>query len=164
MPQPVLAAEEMLNWLETTSTNWRALLEANPGILTKSCDVAGVSTVGGLLQHIVAVELRNAERLAGLPETDYAAISFDTVEAIYAAHDRAAAIFGEQLKSDVDWEQKLEYVTRLAGRLRSSRKTVFFHALLHSIRHYAQLATLVRQLGIKPGWQMDYLCMDMERV
>jgi len=40
---------------------------------------------------------------------------------------------------------------------------VLFHALLHGIRHYAQLATLVRQHGIKPEWPMDYLFMGMER-
>jgi uncharacterized damage-inducible protein DinB len=36
--------------------------------------------------------------------------------------------------------------------------------MLHSIRHYGQLATLVRREGIKPNWAMDYLMMDMERV
>ena len=164
MPQPVLTAEEVLNWLETTSTNWRALIEARPGILALHCDVAGVSTVGGLLQHIVAVELRNAERLAGLPETDYAAIAFDSAQAIFTTHDCAVALFREQMTTDVDWEQRLQYVTRFAGPMRSSRRTMLFHSLLHSIRHYAQLATLVRQHGIKPDWPMDYLFMDMERV
>jgi uncharacterized damage-inducible protein DinB len=28
---------------------------------------------------------------------------------------------------------------------------------MHSIRHYAQLATLVRQHGFQPTWPMDYL-------
>jgi uncharacterized damage-inducible protein DinB len=48
--------------------------------------------------------------------------------------------------------------------MRASRKTIFFHAMLHSIRHYAQLATLVRQRGIKPDWPMDYLIMGAERI
>jgi uncharacterized damage-inducible protein DinB len=164
MSQPVLTAEEMLDWIEKTSTNWRALIEAHPEILAMPCDVMGVSTVGGLLQHIVAVELRFAERLAGVPTTDYAAIAFDSAQAIFATHDCAIVLFREQLAADVDWEQRIEYATRSAGSMRSSRKTIFFHALLHGIRHYAQLATLVRQHGIKPGWPMDYLFMDMERI
>jgi uncharacterized damage-inducible protein DinB len=49
------------------------------------------------------------------------------------------------------------------GPARSNRKTILFHALLHGIRHYAQLATLVRQCGVQPGWHMDYLVMRMER-
>jgi uncharacterized damage-inducible protein DinB len=50
------------------------------------------------------------------------------------------------------------------GAARSTRRTVLFHLLFHSIRHYAQLATLVRQHGVKPGSPMDYLMMELERV
>jgi len=48
MAQPVLTAEEVLAWLETTSTKWRALIEEHPEILNLPCDVMGVATVGGL--------------------------------------------------------------------------------------------------------------------
>ena len=124
----------------------------------------GTSTVGALLQHIVAVELRYAEQLNGLPPSDYAQIPFDSADAIYATHQRAAALVRDLIASNIDWDEKFNYVTRSMGPARSSRKTILFHSLLHSIRHYAQLATLVRQHGIKPGWQMDYLMMDFERV
>jgi len=164
MRQPALTAEETLGWLEQTSTNWRALIEAHPEIMAMPCDVMGVSTAAGLLQHIVAVELRYAEQLSGLSPTDYAGISFDSAEAIYVTHQRAATLFRIQLESEVDWDERFEFVTRSRGPVRSSRKSILFHALLHSIRHYAQLATLVRQHGIKPGWPMDYLFMDMQSV
>jgi uncharacterized damage-inducible protein DinB len=162
MPQPVLTAEETLAWLELTSTNWRALIEAHPEVLALPCDVMGVSTAGGLLQHIVSVELRFAERLTGLPASDYAAIPFDSAASIYATHARAAALFREQLASGVNWDERIEFATRSRGPVRSSRKTFLFHALLHGIRHYSQLATLVRQHGIAPAWPMDYLFMDVE--
>jgi uncharacterized damage-inducible protein DinB len=38
------------------------------------------------------------------------------------------------------------------------------HLTLHSMRHYAQLATLVRQQGFKTTWPMDYLFTAAERV
>ena len=164
MPQPALSASEMLEWLDTTSNKWRALIEAHPAILAMPCDVMGVGTVGGLLQHIVAVELRYAEQLTGLPPTEYAQIPFDSAAAIYATHERAVAMYREMLASDMDWNETFHYVTRSMGPMRSARKTILFHAMLHAIRHYAQLATLVRQHGVKPDWQMDYLFMDMERV
>jgi uncharacterized damage-inducible protein DinB len=165
MPQPpALTADELIAWLDKTSTNWRALIEAHPEIMALPCDVMGVSTAAGLLQHIVAVELRYAERLAGLPATEYAAIAYDSAEAIFATHQRAMKLLREQLASDVDWNERIEFATRIMGLAGSSRKTILFHALLHSIRHYAQLATLVRQHGIKPDWQMDYLFMDMESI
>jgi uncharacterized damage-inducible protein DinB len=163
MTQPALTAEDVLAWLETTSNKWRALIEEHPGILDFPCDVMGVSTVGGLLQHIVAVEVRYAEQLSGLPPTEYAAIPFDSAEAIYATHERAVKMFRELLAVGGDWDAKFDFVTRSMGPMRASRKTILFHALMHAIRHYAQLATLVRQHGIKPGWQMDYLMMGVER-
>lgn len=163
MTQPVLTADEMLAWLDATSAKWRALIEEHPEILAMPCDVMGCGTVGQLLQHIVAVELRYADQLSGRPPTEYAAIAFDSAAAIYATHERAVTMYRELLASGVDWDGNFEFVTRSLGPMRATRKTVLFHALLHAIRHYAQLATLVRQHGIKPGWQMDYLAMGMER-
>jgi len=165
MAEPALTASELLNWQEKTAQSWRTLIAAHPEILAIECNIGGATTVATLLQHIVAVELRYAERLNDLPATDYAAIPFDTVEAIYTTHDQAIALFRKQLeRTDVDWNERIEFTTRTMGPARSARKTVLFHALLHAARHYAQLATLVRQNGIKPTWQMDYLPMDIELV
>jgi uncharacterized damage-inducible protein DinB len=161
MSEPALTATELLAWMEQTSDKWRVLIEAHPEILAMPCDVMGVSTVAELLQHIVAVELRYAERLAGLPATDYATIPFDSVEVIYATHAQAMQLYREQLASDVDWNERIGFATRSMGPANAMRKAVLFHALLHASRHYAQLATLVRQHGVKPDFQMDYLVMDM---
>ena len=163
MTQPVLSAEEVLAWNEQTATRWCKLLSAHPELLATPCDIAGTKTVAELLQHIVAVELRYAERLANLPTSDYAAIPFDSVDVIYATHDRAISIFRPLLNSDTDWTEPMDFATRSMGPLRSDRKTVLFHALLHSIRHYAQLASLVRKHGVDPGWPMDYLFMNAQR-
>ena len=97
----------------------------------------------------------------GLTVTEYGAIPFDSAAAIYATHERAMRLIRALLESDVDWDGTFEFMTRSMGLMRSTRKVVLFHALLHAIRHYAQLATLVRQHGTKPGWQMDYLFMGM---
>lgn len=164
MAEPALSADEMMAWLEMTSSRWKALIEANPHVLAMPCDVMGTSNVAGLLQHIVAVELRYAEQLSGQPPTEYAQIPFDSAAAIYATHERAAGMVRALLASGVDWDEEFEYATRSMGKARSKRKTVLFHSMLHAIRHYAQLATLVRQHGVKPDWQMDYVAMDLKRV
>jgi uncharacterized damage-inducible protein DinB len=163
MTQPILTAEEVLAWNEKTAQGWRQLLTGHPELLTQPCDIAGTKTVAELLQHIVAAQLRYAERLAGLPISDYDAIRFDSVDSIYAAHDRALAIFQQLVVSDINWDEPLEFATRSRGSLLSNRKTIFFHALLHSIRHYAQLATLVRHSGVQPDQPMDYLFMHVTR-
>ncbi len=164
MSQPALSAEEMLAWNERTAQTWRQLVEEHPEVLAIPCDIYGVSTVGQLLQHVVAVETRYAQRLAGVTETPYDAIPYSNAAEIFGAHEAAMQGIRAELAKGGDWDAKMEFQTLTMGRARATRKTVFFHALMHSIRHYAQLATLVRQHGYKPAYPMDYLLMGIERV
>jgi uncharacterized damage-inducible protein DinB len=161
MSEPVLTADEVLRWNEATSAVWRKLLDERPELLTLPCDIARTSIVAQLLQHIVAVELRYAERIAGVPETDYDQIEYDTVEKIYATHDRAVALFRQGIAGDTDWDKVIDFKMRTHGAAKASLKTMLFHALLHSQRHYAQLGTLVRQHGHAIDGQGDYLLMGL---
>lgn len=155
-----LTGDELKSWVERTSTGWRELIDQHPEILGFPCDIRETQTVAQLLQHIVAVELRYAQRLNGIPETPYEEIPYASSQEIFSAHKGAMDLI-DKLSADPDlkWEEELDLVTRSAGTMRASRRTVFVHLFMHSIRHYAQLATLVRQHGIKPGWAMDYLFM-----
>ena len=152
-----LTAYELMFWVERTSEGWRELIAHNPQVLDLPCDVRETSSVRELLQHIVVVELRYAERLTGLPETAYEALRTSPTE-LHATHARAMALLNERLADKhYDWEQLVEFVTRSSGAIRATRRTILVHTLMHSVRHYAQLATLVRQHGVQPGWPMDYL-------
>jgi uncharacterized damage-inducible protein DinB len=163
MTEPIFTAHDSLKWLDATTANWRRLLTENTAILTLPCSIAKTTTVAQLLQHIVAVELRYAERLADKPETDYANIPYDTVEAIYATHDRAIALYTQALDADLNWDIEIEFMTRTMGAARATPKTIFFHAVFHAIRHYAQLATLIREHGYTADWFGDYLVMGLKR-
>lgn len=150
-------------WVERTSSGWQQLMTAQPEALSLACDIRETTSVAQLLQHIVAVELRYAERLSGSAESPYESVPFDSVEAIYTTHHNAMQLL-KQLddREQPYWEEWVEYATRRGGSIRTTRRTVFIHLLMHSIRHYAQLATLLRQHGFAPGWQMDYLLMGVE--
>src|ERR1700761_8388733 len=89
MSLPALSGNDLMAWVERTSAGWRELLEAHPEALVFACDIRETQSVAQLLQHIVAVELRFAERLSGQAETAYDSIPFDTVAAIYRTHDQA---------------------------------------------------------------------------
>jgi len=73
-----LSDEELLAWAEKTTTGWRELIAKQPEILNLPCNVRETKAVAELLQHIVAVELRYAERLKGLPETSYEGVPCGT--------------------------------------------------------------------------------------
>ena len=156
-----ITGEELQEWIENMSSGWRKLLSAQPEILSFPCDIRETSTVAQLLQHIVAVELRYAERLNELPQTEYSGIPYDSVDALYATHDRAMELLRALDRDEAFWETVLEIKTRSAGSLRASRRTVLVHMLTHSVRHYAQLATLVRNHGVPSGLDMDYILMRL---
>nr|WP_218623968.1 DinB family protein [Granulicella sp. dw_53] len=151
-----------MEWNDITARRWRDFVTANPAVLDVPCDIREATTAGQLLQHVVAVELRYAQRLTGLPETEYSAVAYGTGDELLATHEQAMTLLqGLMADTSFDWTQQMEFVTITMGKMRSSRKTVFVHTLMHGIRHYAQLSTLVRQHGFKPGWPMDYLFVDM---
>jgi uncharacterized damage-inducible protein DinB len=159
-----LSAEEVLNWNDANAQHWRTFLDKHTNALALPCDVRGGETVADLLQHIVAVELRYAERLGGGAVTDYAAIQKTSVAEIFATHDLAIAqLRALTLDAAYPWDEELELATRSEGILIATRRSVLFHALFHSIRHYAQLATLLRHEGIAANWQMDYIAMAARR-
>jgi uncharacterized damage-inducible protein DinB len=165
MSSLALTAENALAWNDATAKSWRRLTEAHPEVLTLECDIySGVKTVGQLLQHIVAVETRYAERLSAARESQYDAIPYGTAAEIFDAHDSAFAILRDAVAQPIDWDETMDFQTLTMGRCRASRKTIFFHALLHSIRHYAQLATLIRKHGYKLDRPLDYLVMGLTRL
>lgn len=159
-----LSGEDLLAWVERTTRGWRQLTAAHPEMLAFPCDIRGSKSVAELLQHIVAVELRYAQRLHGQSESPYEDVLKGSGEEIYASHDEAMALVRDALSfPETAWEDVLTFTTISAGELSATRRTILVHMLMHSIRHYAQLATLVRQHGLKPDWPMDYLFMQAER-
>jgi uncharacterized damage-inducible protein DinB len=163
MSLPVLSGIELIAWVERTSSGWKQLLAAHPHLLQLPCDIRETTTVAGLVQHIVAVELRYAERLSDLPQTDYSGIPFDSAEALYNTHDRAMQLIQSLDRHNESWWlETIQFQTRSAGTLQAQRKVILFHLLMHSIRHYAQLATIARKHEIAPEWMMDYLEMGLK--
>ncbi|WP_446742455.1 DinB family protein [Silvibacterium acidisoli] len=160
MSLPGISGEELKAWVENMASEWRQLLAAHPEALAIPCDIRETTNVAGLLQHIVAVELRYAQRLNEQPETAYEDVPSDSVESIFATHDQAMAML-DNLKGrdEAFWNEWFTMTTRKGGTFRAQRRIVYGHLLLHAIRHYAQLATLLRQHDLAPTWQMDFIAM-----
>ena len=158
-----LTAEELLSWADRTATEWRTFLTAHPEALGFPCDINEGRCVRDLVHHIVEAELGYASRLCSTTALAREQVSRGMAETLYAAHDRAMAMLRDLLsKERVDWEELLEFSPRGAATFRATRRTVFVHLLMHSIRHHAQLATAVRHGGLRADWGMDYLFMGVQ--
>jgi uncharacterized damage-inducible protein DinB len=155
-----ITLQELLTWNGESSSFWKTHLEANPHLLALACDIGGTTNVQEFVRHIWGVELRWNQRLAGLPATPREDFPAGPLDALFELHTLADAIFRDLLAApDESWEQS--YVLEmdwLPAEARSmSRRKVAVHALFHSQRHWAQLATLVRSAGFPSGFKGDLL-------
>lgn len=154
-----LAFEDIVGYSAFLSDSWHAWFEKNQAALDVPCDIMDTGSVRQLVKHIFAVELRYAEQLNGRRAPEYDELPDASLEDLYMIRARGAESLKEFLvaTNDAALDAPFEVKTRSAGALATTRRTVFIHAMTHATRHWAQLASLVRQAGYPSiGWQ-DYL-------
>ena len=114
-------------------------------------------TVGDLIRHVFSAEKRYIERLSDKPLTDTATISTENIEAVFnfgLESRKALREFVEALPAQ-QWDAPRDYVM-MNHPIRATPKKFVIHVLLHEIRHWAQIATLLRQNGLKADFH-DFL-------
>jgi uncharacterized damage-inducible protein DinB len=157
---PAITLEELLAWNQESSTFWKTHLDANPGLLDLPCDIGGTKTVKEFVRHIWGVELVWGQRVSGLPVIDRKEIPEGPLEVLFDLHVKAVEIYRGLLGDPgQDWgeTQTLNAPSLPPEGLTVSRRKIVGHALLHSQRHWAQLATLVRAAGFPSGFKGDLL-------
>ena len=155
-----VSLDELLAWDEQSAGFWKACLDANPALLRLPCNIGGAADVQEFVRHIWGVELRWAQRLAGLPETPKEQISAGPLDSLYDLHHQAVAIFRNLLAAPEDtWNELfvLNFDWMPPEMWTVSRRKVAAHALFHGQRHWAQLATLVRNAGFPSNFRGDLL-------
>jgi uncharacterized damage-inducible protein DinB len=114
-----LSFGELLDYCAEETNHWRDWFRNNPAALELPSDIAGTKTVREVVLHIVAVQMRYAERLLNLPITEYDTLSSKTSDELFALAHKSA----EDLRSfavaanDPDWDGVLTFPTRTGARL-----------------------------------------------
>ena len=155
--------KELLRYTDLETAKWHTFLNATgPSILTVSIDTAGQKDVRGVLLHIFAVELRYSERLLETDVTAYDKLPTGSLDELFGIHARARSNVDQWLaKTDErDMAKVLTFPTMTAGTLSASKRKCLIHALLHGIRHWAQMANTLRIQGHKQDWGHDFLFTD----
>lgn len=157
-----LSADELLTFSAAETERWQQFFSANPQTLDLPIDIAQAKSVRELVLHIVAVELRYAERLLGEKVTEYAELPSGSARELFSTSTRSAEMLRKfaQQADDAEWAKALTFPTRSAGTLSASKRKIFVHALLHGMRHWAQLATFLRQKGYEQTWRHDFIFSD----
>jgi uncharacterized damage-inducible protein DinB len=157
---PAITLEELLTWNEEASKFWKAHLDANPALLELPCGIGGAANVQEFVGHIWRVGLIWGQRLAGLPVLKKEDVPAGPLDALFGLHVKAVEIFRALLDDKTaNWNEtmKLDLPWIAPETPAFSRRKIAAHALFHSQRHWAQLATLVRAAGFPSGFKGDML-------
>ena len=154
-----LTFRELLDYTGAEAVRWEEYFARHPEALDFPFAEGRTATVRGLVQHIFAVERRYADRLNDEPVAGYEAIPADSADALFGAGRDARARLERYLAtaSDADLARRLTFETLSAGTQSASARKIVAHALVHGLRTWAQLATVVRQRGVPTEGRHDLL-------
>lgn len=149
----------LLGYLEEETRNWARFFQQKPAALDVKLDIAHVENVRGLLHHIFAVEYRYAQRLNEEANTPFDKIPSEPVETLFGFGDEARIRLRKFIDDSDERKltQNVTFKTVSYGEMTVSFRKCLVQALIHSIRHWAQLATELRRAGYKQDWQHDFL-------
>jgi len=159
-----LSFTEMLEANQRETAKWQIWFEHQPAeVLDLPLDIALARNVREFLLHIFAVELRYAERLSNSAITEYESLPTGNVRELFAIGEKARELYRGYLASATvaDLASVMEFPTRTAGVVRASKRKMFAHAMLHGWRHWAQMATALREKGHGTDWPHDFLFSDV---
>ncbi|MGI8496954.1 MAG: DinB family protein [Gemmatimonadaceae bacterium] len=144
---------------------WYDLFAEHPEALDVEVGEGRMALIRGLVLHIFAVELRYAERLLGEDATSYETLPVESLDDLFSIFGRGRDKLGRFVERATDDELRtaLTFETVTAGTVRATKRTLVGHALLHGIRHWAQIAMALRRAGLGTQWPHDLIFSDAIR-
>lgn len=159
MRTPGITFKELLADNEANTVKWQAWFEAHPQALEVLCDVADSKTVEELVHHIFVVQLRHSQRLLGEPVHGYDNDPVAAPKMLFSLADegRNNLLRFIEHTSESHAGEVIHFTLRSGRQVSVSRRKLVVHIMIHGIRHWAQISTLLRQSGYHPGWGSDFL-------
>ncbi|MDP9280038.1 MAG: DinB family protein [Gemmatimonadota bacterium] len=153
--------------LELTSTEhhrWHDWFVERPEAWAVPFATGRMATIAGVVMHIFAVELRYAQRLLDQEVTPWDGFRQTSIEDVFELGDNARAQFVDFLTSapESELDRVLTFQTLTAGTVSASKHKIASNICLHGIRHWGQVATVLRQNGFADQWSHDMLLSSVK--
>jgi uncharacterized damage-inducible protein DinB len=153
--------------LELTSTEhhrWHEWFAEHEEAWAVSFATGRTATVGGMVLHIFGVELRYAQRLLDQRITGWEELTQVSIEEVFEVGEQARGLLVQFLTTapEQELDKVLTFETMTAGTVTASKYMIASNILLHDIRHWAQIATVLRQNGFTDQWGHDMLLTGMK--
>jgi uncharacterized damage-inducible protein DinB len=148
-----ISLEDLLVYTDWQRVQWHTILQQHgPSVLTTSAGPHGdgrFDAIGDLIRHIFSAETRYVERLEGRALSDTSTLPIDNLETLFT-FGRASR---QKLRHFIDtfppeqWDLTQEF-SFMNSRLSATPRKILLHVVIHEIRHWAQVATLLRLRGV----------------
>jgi uncharacterized damage-inducible protein DinB len=148
--------------LELTSTEhhrWHDWFIERPQAWAVPFATGRMATIGGVVMHIFGVELRYAQRLLDEEVTQWEDFRQTSIEDVFELGDLARGQLVHFLTTapEAELDRVLNFQTLTAGLVSASKYKIASNVFLHGIRHWGQVATVLRQNGFGDQWSHDML-------
>lgn len=153
--------EYLLDYTDWDRAQWETWFrEQGPGALAVGLgpNAEGrIANIGELVRHIFSAELRYSERIKELTVSDTSGVSSNDVDALFAFGRESRQKMRKVLRDfPADgWDRPRE-IQFGPNKRTVTPKTLLLQSVTHEIRHWAQIATLLRIEGRKSGMH-DFL-------
>lgn len=163
---PLVSFDILLRYNEYETARWREWISKQPETVLQI--PAGdpskeMGTVRDLLFHILIVEWVYAKVLNGENwENEWQKFDRSSLGGIFsvaAEAQRKLRAFAESA-SDAQLAQQYKITARSGQSVAGSGRKFLTHIVLHSTRHWAQIAMLLRKEGYATDWQHDFIFSD----
>jgi uncharacterized damage-inducible protein DinB len=154
----------LLEFTSGEQHHWHDWFASYPDAWTIPFATGRMSTIGGVVLHIFAVELRYVQRLRDEPVTEWDEFRQSSIEEVFELGDFARGQLVDFLTSASEGEldKILTFKTLTAGVVTATKHKIASNIFLHGIRHWGQIATELRQNGFTDQWPHDMLLSEVE--
>jgi uncharacterized damage-inducible protein DinB len=156
-----VSVADLLEYTGWERAEWRKWLSEQPSsVLEITAGPHGdgrFAIIGDLIRHIFSAEKRYVERLLQQPLTDAASIPNKDAEALFQFGDLSRKEMRRLLETfpAEEWDRLREFKV-LDFSVTATPRKIVVHTLMHEIRHWAQIATILRLNGLVAGFH-DFL-------
>ena len=159
-----LSYKLLLEFTSAEQHRWNDWFVGNPDAWAIPFATGRMATIGGVVHHIFGVELRYTQRLRDERVTEWEEFRETSVEEVFALGDNARSQLVDFLTTaeESELDKVLTFKTLTAGMVTASKHKIASNIFLHGIRHWGQIATVLRQNGFTDRWGHDMLLSDLK--
>lgn len=154
-----LTIPELLAYTAEERNRWERWFRENGDEMFQTPIAGGAeTTIGQLVMHIFGGELRIIQFLRNEPTVKYRNLPCQNIAEVFGMgiKSRQAMLDFVDSMAGADWERVVEFPSGDKPIRATVRKAVA-HVCVHEIRHWAQIARLVRERGFAPPGEHDLL-------